>query len=279
MIIAINLSIEHQPNNMSSKNKVKISKNRIKPAIKINNLNVWYDNNLALSNVNLSIPQNQITAFIGPSGCGKTTLLRCLNRMNDLIEICRIEGLVKVDNKNIDNKKQDVISIRKKVGMVYQQPNPFPMSISENMKLTLKENYCKMKKREINKKIMDTLISVNLYDEVKERLYRSALKLSGGQQQRLCIARALVLEPEVILFDEPCSALDPISTMKIEDLLMDLKKKYTIVIVTHNLEQARRIADQVVFFYKGKIIESGSSDDLFSRPSSKLTQDYLRGVF
>ena len=264
---------------MSSKNKVKISKNRIKPAIKINNLNVWYDNNLALSNVNLSIPQNQITAFIGPSGCGKTTLLRCLNRMNDLIDICRIEGLVKVDDKNIYNKKQDVISIRKKVGMVYQQPNPFPMSIYENMKLPLKENYSKMKKREINKKIMDTLISVNLYDEVKERLYRSALKLSGGQQQRLCIARALVLEPEVILFDEPCSALDPISTMKIEDLLMDLKKKYTIVIVTHNLEQARRIADQVVFFYKGKIIESGNSDDLFSRPSSKLTQDYLRGVF
>lgn len=264
---------------MSSKNKVKISKNRIKPAIKINNLNVWYDNNLALSNVNLSIPQNQITAFIGPSGCGKTTLLRCLNRMNDLIDICRIEGLVKVDDKNIYNKKQDVISIRKRVGMVYQQPNPFPMSIYENMKLPLKENYSKMKKREINKKIMDTLISVNLYDEVKERLYRSALKLSGGQQQRLCIARALVLEPEVILFDEPCSALDPISTMKIEDLLMDLKKKYTIVIVTHNLEQARRIADQVVFFYKGKIIESGSSDDLFSRPSSKLTQDYLRGVF
>lgn len=247
--------------------------------ISIDHLNAWYGANKVLEDVNLNIIKNKITAFIGPSGCGKTTLLKSLNRMNDLVRSFKLEGTIKLDGEDIYSAEQNVMNIRKEIGMVFQQPNPFPISICGNMKLPIKENYNRIDKKKINEIIIKKLEDASLLEEVKNRLHHSALKLSGGQQQRLCIARALTIEPKIILFDEPCSALDPISTMKIEDLLMDLKEKYTIVIVTHNLEQAGRIADNVAFFYMGKIIEQGPIPDLFVNPQQKLTQDYIRGIF
>lgn len=248
--------------------------------IEIKNLNVWYGTTKALNHVNMNIYKNKITAFIGPSGCGKTTLLRCFNRMNDLVKSFKLEGTVKIDGDDIYERKQDVIAIRRKTGMVFQQPNPFPMSIYDNFKLPIKENsHQRIGKKRIREIAIESLKAAHLYDEVQSRMHESALRLSGGQQQRLCIARALVIQPEIILFDEPCSALDPISTMKIEDLLEDLKEKYTIVIVTHNLEQARRIADYVAFFYQGDIIEQNTSEKIFTSPQSEKTRDYLMGVF
>ncbi|KNY27668.1 phosphate ABC transporter ATP-binding protein PstB [Pseudobacteroides cellulosolvens] len=250
-------------------------------AIHVKDLNVWYKKNHALKNVNINIKEKSITAFIGPSGCGKTTLLRCFNRMNDGIEGFKLEGSILINNKDIYNinKLIELIEIRRKIGMVFQQPNLFPMSITRNMKLPVKENFMSLSDKDINRIIEKKLKDVHIYEEVKNRLNKSALYLSGGQQQRLCIARTIAIDPQIILFDEPCSALDPISTMKIEDLLMDLKEKYTIVIVTHNLEQAKRIADYVAFFYNGMIVEQGACEDIFINPKEEMTIKYLSGKF
>ncbi len=249
--------------------------------IKIENVNAWYGKEQALRNINIEIMKNRITAFIGPSGCGKTTLLRCFNRMNDIIKSFSMTGLITIDGEDIYKLKRqsDLINLRKRVGMVFQQPNLFPRSVYSNMKLPIKENLNGVSSKKTKEIIIDKLNSAHIYEEVRDRLNKSALRLSGGQQQRICIARALTIEPDIILFDEPCSALDPVSTMKIEDLLLDLKESYTIIIVTHNLEQARRIADSVVFFYQGEIIEQGANLDIFINPKEKLTQNYIRGKF
>ncbi|ATW26251.1 phosphate ABC transporter ATP-binding protein PstB [Candidatus Formimonas warabiya] len=248
--------------------------------IEVLGVSVRYQENQVLSDVHLSIKEHQITAFIGPSGCGKTTLLRCFNRMNDLIKGFQIQGTITFNNTNIYDTTQDPIALRKKIGMVFQQPNPFPKSIYNNMKLPLEENNSsKMTRQKIEEVIITKLKDTTLFDEVKERMHHSALKLSGGQQQRLCIARALTVNPEVLLLDEPCAALDPISMMKIENMLQDLKKKYTIVIVTHNLQQAARIADYVAFFYQGQIEEQGFPEDIFTNPKSEITAKYLEGAF
>ncbi|MCX7841755.1 MAG: phosphate ABC transporter ATP-binding protein PstB [Clostridia bacterium] len=247
--------------------------------ISVKELNAWYGEKKALSNINIDIKKNSITAFIGPSGCGKTTLLRCLNRMNDLVDGFRLTGDILLDGESILSKNRDVIELRRKVGMVFQQPNPFPKTIFENMALPVKENFGNVRREKLEEIIETNLKAASLYEEVEDRLDSSALRLSGGQQQRLCIARALTINPEVILFDEPCSALDPISTMKIEDMLMELKQKYTIVIVTHNLHQASRIADEVAMFYEGQIVEQASTDVFFSNPKTQLAQDYISSKF
>jgi len=248
-------------------------------SISIQGLNVWYGKNQALKDINLDIPRNRITAFIGPSGCGKTTLLRCLNCMNDLIRGFRLNGLVELEGRDIYDRRSRVGDLRKQVGMVFQTANPFPMSIYNNLLLPLKENNFGISRGDARKIILQKLKDTGLYDEVKDRLHQSALKFSGGQQQRLCIARALVIEPKVLLLDEPCSALDPVSTSKIESLLLNLREQYSIVIVTHNLQQAARIADYVCFFYHGEIVEQGITEDIFIRPQQQQTEAYLRGAF
>ncbi|MFQ6860466.1 MAG: phosphate ABC transporter ATP-binding protein PstB [Beduini sp.] len=246
--------------------------------IKVENLNLYYGQNHALKNVSMNIYENKVTAFIGPSGCGKSTFLKTLNRMNDLIENVKIDGLVELDEENIYDKKVDTTLLRKKVGMVFQQPNPFPMSIYDNVAYGPRLHGIKDKKR-LDEIVANSLKGAALYDEVKDDLKKSALSLSGGQQQRLCIARALAVEPEVILMDEPTSALDPISTLKIEDLMEDLKKKYTVIIVTHNMQQATRIADYTAFFLVGEMVEYGKTRDLFATPQDKRTEDYITGRF
>ncbi|QUH27088.1 phosphate ABC transporter ATP-binding protein PstB [Serpentinicella alkaliphila] len=246
--------------------------------ISIKDFNAWYGNNNALSDVNMNIKRNAITAFIGPSGCGKTTLLRSINRMNDVINGYRCSGIIKMDNIEVTDSDLDTLEIRRKIGMVFQDPNAFPMSIYDNLKLPIVENFSNIEKKRINEIIIEKLKDAALYDEVKDRLHKSALKISGGQQQRLCIARALTIEPKVILFDEPCSSLDPIATLKIEELLVQLKEKYTVVIVTHNMEQARRIADDVAFFYKGEVVEQGASEKIFTTPNSQILSNYLKGI-
>ena len=246
--------------------------------IKVENLNLYYGQNHALKNVSMNIYENKVTAFIGPSGCGKSTFLKTLNRMNDLIENVKIDGLVELDEENIYDKKADTTLLRKKVGMVFQQPNPFPMSIYDNVAYGPRLHGIKDKKR-LDEIVANSLKGAALYDEVKDDLKKSALSLSGGQQQRLCIARALAVEPEVILMDEPTSALDPISTLKIEDLMEDLKKKYTVIIVTHNMQQATRIADYTAFFLVGEMVEYGKTRDLFATPQDKRTEDYITGRF
>jgi phosphate transport system ATP-binding protein len=249
-------------------------------AVVIRDVSCFYAGAAALKNVSLEIPKNCIYAFIGPSGCGKTTLLRSLNRMNDFIASFRLTGSVEIDGKDIyaDNSSRYVEGLRKKIGMIFQQPNPLPTSILKNMILPLKENY-KCGRNYYHEKAVEKLKLASLYEEVEDRLKKAATVLSGGQQQRLCIARALMLEPEIILFDEPCSALDPISTYKIEELLRELKKRYTIVMVTHNMEQATRISDYTAFFYQGEVVESGTTVDIFSAPRQVLTQNYLTGRF
>ena len=243
----------------------------------IENLNLFYGDFQALKNVNLNIPENQITAFIGPSGCGKSTLLKTLNRMNDLVEGCRIEGTVMLDGENI-YKNMDTNLLRKRVGMVFQKPNPFPMSVYDNITYGPKTHGIKSKAK-LDDIVERSLTDAAIWNELKDRLKSSALGLSGGQQQRLCIARALAVEPEVLLMDEPTSALDPISTSKIEDLAIELKNKYTIVIVTHNMQQATRISDKTAFFLLGEIIEFGDTEELFSNPKEKRTEDYITGRF
>ena len=241
-------------------------------------LNLYYGNNHALKNINLDIYENQITAFIGPSGCGKSTYLKTLNRMNDLVPNVTINGKVWIDGEDIYDPKVDTTLLRKKVGMVFQQPNPFPMSIYDNIAYGPRIHGIKGK-AELDAIVEKSLRGAALWDEVKDRLKRSALGLSGGQQQRLCIARALAVEPEILLMDEPTSALDPISTLKIEDLMGELKKNYTVVIVTHNMQQATRIADYTAFFLVGEVVEYAPTTDLFSHPREKKTEDYITGRF
>lgn len=245
-------------------------------AIRIENLNAWFGNKQVLYDINLNIPKNSITAIMGPSGCGKTTLLKCINRLNDLNEDFRMTGKIIIDGKNIYDSDVDVTELRKKVGMVFQKPNPFPMSIFDNIAFGLKIHGIKDKNK-IRKIVEESLKKVALWDEVKDRLKENALKLSGGQQQRLCIARVLALNPEIILLDEPTSALDPISARKIEDLLVELKKNYTIVIVTHNVQQAARISDYVAFLYLGRLIEFGITEEVFKRPKHELTERFITG--
>jgi phosphate transport system ATP-binding protein len=249
-------------------------------AVKIStqHLNFYYGDFLALNDICLEIPANQVTALIGPSGCGKSTYLRCLNRMNDLIARTRTEGTILLDGKNILDSNQDVVSLRSRVGMVFQKPNPFPKSIFENVAYGLRVNGIR-DRAYIADKVEESIRLAALWDEVKYRISVSALSLSGGQQQRLCIARALAVSPEVLLMDEPASALDPISTQKIEELIHDLKTSYTIIIVTHNMQQAARVSDITAFFYIGKLIEVGETDMIFTRPGIKQTEDYITGRF
>lgn len=246
--------------------------------ISTSDLNLYYGNNHALKNINLDIYENQITAFIGPSGCGKSTYLKTLNRMNDLVPNVTINGKVLIDGEDIYDPKVDTTLLRKKVGMVFQQPNPFPMSIYDNIAYGPRIHGIKGK-AELDAIVEKSLRGAALWDEVKDRLKCSALGLSGGQQQRLCIARALAVEPEILLMDEPTSALDPISTLKIEDLMGELKKNYTVVIVTHNMQQATRIADYTAFFLVGEVVEYAPTTDLFSHPREKKTEDYITGRF
>ena len=243
----------------------------------IQNLDLFYGDFQALKSIHLVLPANEITAFIGPSGCGKSTFLKTLNRMNDLVEGCRITGKVLLDQEDIYGD-MDVNLLRKRVGMVFQKPNPFPMSVYDNIAFGPRTHGIR-KKKELDEIVEKSLRNAAIWDEVKDRLNKSALGLSGGQQQRLCIARALAVQPEVLLMDEPTSALDPISTSKIEDLALELKKEYTIIMVTHNMQQAARISDKTAFFLLGEVIEYGSTETLFSIPSDKRTEDYITGRF
>lgn len=245
--------------------------------IQVKNFNLFYENFHALKDINLSIQEKEITAFIGPSGCGKSTLLKSINRMNDLVDGCKIQGEILLDRQNIYNKI-NINLLRKRVGMVFQKPNPFPMSIYDNIAFGPKTHGIK-NKMQLNEIVEESLKKAAIWEDVKDRLHKSALGLSGGQQQRLCIARALAIEPEVLLMDEPTSALDPISTTKIEDLVLELKQHYTIIIVTHNMQQAARISDKTAFFLLGEVIEFGETKQIFSMPKEKKTEDYITGRF
>ncbi|NQD81274.1 phosphate ABC transporter ATP-binding protein [Pseudomonas seleniipraecipitans] len=247
-------------------------------AIEVPGLNLYYGDKQALFDVKMNIPKQRVTAFIGPSGCGKSTLLRTFNRMNDLVDGCRVEGEINIDNRNIYRKGEDVAELRRRVGMVFQKPNPFPKSIYENVVYGLRIQGINQK-RVLDEAVEWGLKSAALWDEVKDRLHDSALGLSGGQQQRLVIARTVAVQPEVLLLDEPCSALDPISTLKVEELIYELKSKYTIVIVTHNMQQAARVSDYTAFMYMGKLIEFGDTDALFTNPAKKQTEDYITGRY
>ena len=249
-----------------------------KTKILVEDLHLYYGENHALKGVNMDIKENAITAFIGPSGCGKSTFLKTLNRMNDLVDNVRITGTVKLDGEDIYGKNIDTTILRKKVGMVFQQPNPFPMSIYDNIAYGPRVHGIKDKKS-LDRIVEDSLRGAAIWDEVKDRLKKSALGLSGGQQQRICIARALAVEPEVLLMDEPTSALDPISTTKIEDLMEELKKKYTVVVVTHNMQQAARVSDYTAFFLVGEMVEYGETNAIFKFPQDKRTEDYITGRF
>jgi phosphate transport system ATP-binding protein len=249
-----------------------------KEIIKTEHLNLWYGTKQALMDINMSILPNKITALIGPSGCGKSTLIRCFNRMNDIIPGCKINGQVFFDEKNIYGSNVDAVEVRKKIGMVFQKPNPFPKSVYENIAYGPRVQGIKDKKT-LDDIVEKSLKVAALWDEVKDRLHESAMGLSGGQQQRLCIARSLAIEPEIILMDEPCSALDPIATAKIEDLMTELKKKYTVIIVTHNMQQAARVSDYTAYMYLGKLIEFGSTKQIFENPKEELTENYITGRF
>jgi phosphate transport system ATP-binding protein len=247
-------------------------------AVEVNSLNLWYGDAQALRDVNLDIAEKRVTAFIGPSGCGKSTLLRCFNRLNDLIDICRIEGGIRLDDENILDSGIDVADLRRRVGMVFQKPNPFPKSIYENVAYGLRIQGIN-RRRQLDETVEWALRGAALWDEVKDRLTESAFGLSGGQQQRLVIARAIAVQPEVILLDEPCSALDPISTLKVEELINELKQNYTIIIVTHNMQQAARVSDYTAFMYLGELIEFGETDQVFTNPRIKQTEDYITGRY
>ncbi len=247
-------------------------------ALEVPGLNLFYGDKQALFDVSMNIPKQRVTAFIGPSGCGKSTLLRTFNRMNDLVDGCRVEGEILLDGQNIYRKGVEVAELRRRVGMVFQKPNPFPKSIYENVVYGLRIQGINQK-RVLDEAVEWSLKSAALWDEVKDRLHDSALGLSGGQQQRLVIARTVAVQPEVLLLDEPCSALDPISTLKVEELIYELKSKYTIVIVTHNMQQAARVSDYTAFMYMGKLIEFGDTDTLFTNPAKKQTEDYITGRY
>lgn len=247
--------------------------------ISVRHLNFFYGKAQALYDISLEIPEREVMAFIGPSGCGKSTFLRTLNRMNDTIPATRVEGEVLIDGKNVYALATDVVGLRKKVGMVFQKSNPFPKSIFENVAYGVRINRMARNSADLNERVEKALRDAALWDEVKDRLKTSAFGLSGGQQQRLCIARALAVEPEVVLMDEPASALDPIATQKIEELIVELKKNYTIVIVTHNMQQAARVSDKTTFFLLGKLIETNSTKKMFTKPNEKMTEDYITGRF
>ncbi|MCA1058053.1 phosphate ABC transporter ATP-binding protein PstB [Rossellomorea aquimaris] len=246
--------------------------------IDVQNLDFYYGDNHAVKNINMEIEKNAVTALIGPSGCGKSTFLRTVNRMNDLVPIARAEGKIMYEDVNLLGKDIDVVALRKEIGMVFQKPNPFSKSIYENIVHALKFSGIK-KKSVLNELVEESLTKAALWDEVKDRLHTSALSLSGGQQQRLCIARTIAMKPTVMLLDEPCSALDPISNAKIEELITDLKKEYTIVIVTHNMGQASRVSDKTAFFYNGDLVEFDQTEKIFTNPSEKRTEDYISGRF
>ena len=246
--------------------------------IETQHLSLWYGEKQALKNVSIKIPEEKVTAIIGPSGCGKSTLIRCFNRMNDIIENCRVEGKIFIDENDIYDKNVDVVDLRKNVGMVFQKPNPFPKNIYENIAYAPRIHGIKNKKK-LDDIVKKGLKEAFLWDEVKDRLHESAMGLSGGQQQRLCIARALAVEPEIILMDEPCSALDPIATAKIEELIRYLSKEYTVVIVTHNMQQASRVSDYTAYMYIGKLIEFGSTRQIFENPREESTENYITGRF
>jgi phosphate transport system ATP-binding protein len=263
-----NNEIDHQNQEFSNNEYV----------IECKNLNLWYEDTQALININIEFRKNKVSSIIGPSGCGKSTLLRCLNRMNDVIEGCKIEGEVLFNGKNLYASNADIRLNRKKIGMIFQKPNPFPMSIYDNI------TYGPKIHRVLDKDILDKISEKNLkraviWDEVKDRLDESAMGLSGGQQQRLCIARALAVEPEILLMDEPTASLDPIATQKIEELILDLKKEWTVIIVTHNMQQAARISDYTCFMYLGELIEFGETTQIFENPQKKLTENYITGRF
>lgn len=247
-------------------------------AIEVKNLDFFYGVSQALHNINLQILEKEVTALIGPSGCGKSTLLRCLNRMNDLIEIARAEGEIFIDGVNVYDPQIDVIELRKRVGMVFQKSNPFPMSIYDNITYGLKIQGIRQKSQ-LDEVVERSLRGSALWDEVKDRLHQSALGLSGGQQQRLCIARAIAVEPSILLMDEPCSALDPVATAKVEELIHELKEHYTIVIVTHNMQQAARVSDRTAFFYMGRLVEFSETEQLFINPTDPQTEAYISGRF
>ncbi|NLL79530.1 MAG: phosphate ABC transporter ATP-binding protein [Clostridiales bacterium] len=261
--------MENNMNNSIQHNMQKISTKK---------LNLYYGKNHALKDIDLDIREKAITAFIGPSGCGKSTFLKTLNRMNDLVDGVQIEGEVLIDGENIYDSRVETTLLRKKVGMVFQQPNPFPMSIYDNIAYGPRIHGIKSRAK-LDEIVERSLKGAAIFDEVKDRLRKSALGLSGGQQQRLCIARALAVEPEILLMDEPTSALDPISTLKIEDLMVELKKDYTVVVVTHNMQQAARVSDDTAFFLVGEVVEFGATGDIFSRPKDKRTEDYITGRF
>jgi phosphate transport system ATP-binding protein len=247
-------------------------------AIRVENLDLYYGDAQALKNVSMNLPKNRVTAFIGPSGCGKSTLLRCFNRMNDLVDICRVDGKILMEGKNIYDRDVNVALLRRRVGMVFQKPNPFPKSIFENVAYGLR--IMGVNNRDtLDEAVEKALRGAALWNEVKDRLDQNGLSLSGGQQQRLVIARAIALEPEVLLLDEPASALDPISTAKIEELINEMKDQYTIIIVTHNMQQAARVSDYTAFMYMGELIEIGRTNDVFLKPAVKQTEDYITGRF
>ncbi|MDD1634590.1 MAG: phosphate ABC transporter ATP-binding protein PstB [Methanomicrobiales archaeon] len=246
--------------------------------IETHELNLWYGEKQSLTDISMAIPRHRVTALIGPSGCGKSTLIRCFNRMNDLVDSCRIQGSILLDGREIYGPKTDVVDIRRRVGMVFQKPNPFPKSIYENVAYGPRVHGIR-DRAELDRIVERSLRQAALWDEVKDRLGEAAPALSGGQQQRLCIARSLAVNPEVILMDEPCSALDPIATAKIENLILELIERYTVVIVTHNMQQAARVSDFTGFMYLGKLIEFGDTTQLFEKPSQELTENYITGRF
>ena len=245
--------------------------------VSIKNLDVHYGDKQALFNVNLNIMEKEVTSLIGPSGCGKSTLLKCINRMNDLVEICKIRGQILLDSEDINEASQDPVLLRMKIGMVFQKPNPFPKSIYDNVAFGPRLHGMAKSKEELDQIVIQSLSKSGLYEEVKDRLFEPGTGLSGGQQQRLCIARALAVNPQILLMDEPCSALDPIATAKIEDLIAELKQQYTIVIVTHSMQQAARVSDRTAYMHMGELIETGLTKTIFSNPQHEKTQDYITG--
>jgi phosphate transport system ATP-binding protein len=249
------------------------------PILRIEDLSLWYGEKQALNGISLEIPDKEITAFIGPSGCGKTTFLRCINRMNDTIPIARVTGRIVIDGKNINDRSVDVVELRARVGMVFQKPNPFPKSIFENVAYGPRIHGLAGTKAELEEIVTLSLQRAGLFEEVKDRLNDSGTSLSGGQQQRLCIARAIAVSPEIILMDEPCSALDPIATAHVEELIDELKGDYTIVIVTHNMQQAARVSQRTAFFHLGNLVEEAATEVIFNNPKDKRTQDYITGRF
>ena len=263
---------------LASNRGQKLRLDREEPCMEVRDLGLYYGNDQALKGINMMIPKGRITAFIGPSGCGKSTLLRCMNRMNDLIDIARVEGEVLLDGRNIYDPRVDVAELRRRVGMVFQKPNPFPKSIYENVAYGLRLQGVK-NRRALDEVVEKSLRRAALWDEVKDRLHENAFGLSGGQQQRLVIARAIAIDPEVLLLDEPASALDPLATLKIEELMFELKEQYTFAIVTHNMQQAARVSDYTAFMYMGELVEYADTDTLFTTPSKKQTEDYITGRY